>query len=498
MYTEEQVSFVNSMWGKDNRLATKTAKVKERDFPDLWDSLFTSTGVPKEDHKTALYMVKNGVHGFPNCKVCNKQISEVRHSTYGFEETCSRSCAAKSGAALQKQEFLDGKRQYASTNQDPEVKKRKSEALERRYGIAGATSPFSIPSVRKDAVEAIIETNMKRYGVHTTLLVPSVRAKIVEAYSNSPVVFVNRSNPEKDLGDFLIDLGYTIKTNDRTVLVDQLELDILIPDKNVAVEINGAYYHSHLPSKSNEKYKTNTGRETNRINRLSHWEKYNGCLSKGIQLLQFTDLQIQDVRTAPIVKSMILAKLGHPRSKLGARECEVCIPSADEVFSFYEANHIQGATRAGIHFGLTYANELVSCASFIPSGNISERYELVRYASKIDLVVSGGFGRLLKAFSLEYNPSSIQTFLDLQYGWERSNIYLPNDFTEEARIQIDYKKFYKNNLVNKRNLRKDALEKLGAVGETESEMDESLGIKRFWDCGKIRYVKTYTKETACH
>ena len=48
---------------------------------------------------------------------------------------------------------------------------------------------------------------------------------------------------EQEIADFLLSLSVQIKRNDRQI-IKPLELDIVIPEKKIAIEFNGDYWHS--------------------------------------------------------------------------------------------------------------------------------------------------------------------------------------------------------------------------------------------------------------
>ena len=78
------------------------------------------------------------------------------------------------------------------------------------------------------------------------------------------------SHNEIEIGDYIASIigEKNIIRNDRTVL-DGNELDIYIPNKNIAFEFDGLYWHSEI-KKTDKKY---------------HLNKTDMCLSKGIQLI---------------------------------------------------------------------------------------------------------------------------------------------------------------------------------------------------------------------
>jgi len=81
------------------------------------------------------------------------------------------------------------------------------------------------------------------------------------------------SKGEKELSEWLKSLGLTIEENNRTIL-DGKELDIYIPEKNIAIEFNGIYWHSELNGKG----------------RNYHLDKTTICSEKDIQLIHLFDV----------------------------------------------------------------------------------------------------------------------------------------------------------------------------------------------------------------
>jgi len=68
------------------------------------------------------------------------------------------------------------------------------------------------------------------------------------------------SKQERELQDYIESLGYNIIRNDRTEIINpltghNLELDIWIPDKNKAIEYNGAYWHDKSEQIKRDKIK---------------------------------------------------------------------------------------------------------------------------------------------------------------------------------------------------------------------------------------------------
>lgn len=109
-------------------------------------------------------------------------------------------------------------------------------------------------------------------------------------------------------------------TNDRSILGGK-ELDIYIPDRNIAIECNGIYWHS-LKSKT------------------YHYDKWKACQEKSIQLITVWEDQI--INKPEIVRSLVLSKLGIYKERIQARKCIVRNVTSKEVSEFLITNHLQG------------------------------------------------------------------------------------------------------------------------------------------------------------
>ncbi len=122
-----------------------------------------------------------------------------------------------------------------------------------------------------------------------------------------------------------------------------------------------------------------------------------------------------------LVIARILALTGS-RLRIHARATEgkrIDKPTAD---SFLNKNHLQRSVSAYYKFGLYHKTELVAVATFSKSrimqdGVVPYRsYELIRFASKTGVTVTGGLGKLLTLFIQEVNPAHIMTYTDRDWG----------------------------------------------------------------------------------
>lgn len=298
-------------------------------------------------------------------------------------------------------------------------------------------------------------------------------AKNPNDYDRSP----NRvSKAHQEIVDF-IKTFYSgeIRINDRTTV--GTELDIYIPEHKYAIEYNGLFYHND-----------NNGEEGGK-NKYYHLNKTIKCEMNEIFLFHIWE----DIwKLSPeIVKSMIRNKMGFIERKLFARKCKIIkIPSYARI-SFFRDNHIQGEDAASQAYGLVCDDELVACMSFSKSRfNNNYKWELVRYANKINTIVVGGFSRLLKYFR-KNNQGSIISYSDRCYA--SGDIYKNNGFellkiSNPDYMYVDYTYSIR---FSKRMFRKKNIQKkydLDMSKLTENEAMKLLGFKKIWNCGTISWI----------
>ena len=273
----------------------------------------------------------------------------------------------------------------------------------------------------------------EKHGNYSLTIEQVIRGQIYHQCS------VTLSKGEDELREFINSLG--IKTEKYRY---KYEIDIFLPDYNIGFEYNGLYWHSEIHKHKNY-----------------HKEKYEHFKSKGIQVYHVWEDDWNNKKE--IVKSMIRNRLGLISDKVYARKCIISYVDNKMANSFMDDNHIQGSRGATISLGLYYKNNLVSVMQFIKNGDI---WELSRFASKLNVLVIGGFSKLLRYFEKTHNPNIIVSFSDNCYS--NGGVY-KKFFKLDKHLPPDYKYLYKNKLHHKFKFRKPTLKKMGGVGKTEHE-----------------------------
>ena len=289
----------------------------------------------------------------------------------------------------------------------------------------------------------------------------------------------NASLAETELLDYIKSIyDGEIETGDRSI-ISPLELDIVIPDKHIAIEFNGVFWHSDFNPRMCKTY---------------HRDKSLKCRDKGYQLLHIWEDDWYNRKD--IIKDYIKSKLGLCSKRIYARKCHVREIDAHTARLFVDSNHIQGYSNATYKIGLFYDDVLVSVMlvgklrDMMGSKPKDGHYEIYRVVSREDTEVVGGFSKMLKYFERTYNPECIITYGDLCYTL--GNVYLKCGFTDEGLSSPCYSWQINGVRYHRSNFMKCKLEECRKDPSlTEDQAMRSRHAYKVWDAGKIKFVKHY-------
>ena len=289
----------------------------------------------------------------------------------------------------------------------------------------------------------------------------------------NPMFGKSVSSHEKELYKFIKSVydGEIIK-KDRKILGGK-ELDIVLPEKKLAIEFNGIYYHNELF-----------------IDKDYHLNKTLAANKNGYSLIHI--FEDEWVYNKDICKSIISSKLGYS-NKIYARKCIIKEITNKDYKKFIDDNHIQGYIAAKIKIGLFYNEELVSVMSFgsmrtsLGSKNKEDEYELLRLCNKLGYTVTGGSDKMFKFFIKTYNPLKVTTYSDIR--WFNGNVYKNMGFTYIESSKPNYWYIIKNIRKHRFGFRKDILIKEGYdKNKTERSIMMDREIYRIYDCGNMKYI----------
>lgn len=284
---------------------------------------------------------------------------------------------------------------------------------------------------------------------------------------------IGPSKPQLEIHEFLSQ--YTEARLEHRFEGSTKRYDIFLPEKNLAVEYNGLYWHSSRTQK----------RDTKEL------EKHTHSLRHGVRtIIVFQD----EWKYQPhIIKNVLLSSLGLlPR--IFARKCRVQQLETADVQNFYMDTHVQGPPRTHTHFGLLHGDDLVACMSFgmLRSSRYNtdpRHWELTRYASTHTVV--GGASKLLKAFSSLGVADRLTSYSDVRMF--SGKMYEKIGFTRVHQTRPDY--YYTKSSVGGFRLHKSKFQKKHLMKlfpgcdltKTEKEICEENGYFQVYDCGKIRW-----------
>ena len=291
--------------------------------------------------------------------------------------------------------------------------------------------------------------------------------EIIE-YSKSTHTNNYTSNKEKELANFIKSLGVPIIENDSSTVSNRngrhFELDIYVPEKQVAYDFDGIYWHSTLFK--DKKY---------------HQRKTNYCQEDGIRLIHvFEDLWDNKKE---IYKSIIKSSLNIYDRRIYARDCEFCKLSTKEYKDFLDNNHLFGAVNSTHRYGLKYNNELVQVVGFGKSRFKDKEMELHRMCSLLNTQIVGGFSKLIK----HSNIKNFISYVDL--ATYNGQGYVSLGFTVIGKTEPGY--FYCKDGIryNRLNFQKHKLkDKLDIYDNNLSESDNMLnnGYLKIYDAGNLK------------
>ena len=281
---------------------------------------------------------------------------------------------------------------------------------------------------------------------------------------------------QKQLMQFVENISNIQLVKNSRQIIKPYQLDVYIPQKNIAIQFDGTYWHSDQ-KKPND----------------YHLMKTQLCKEKGIQLIHV--FQDQWLYKQDIVKDRIKNILGIYDNRIFARKCIIKQISSNICNQFLDVNHIQGHDNSKIRLGLFYNEELISVMTFSkPRFNRNYEYELVRFASKLGCQVIGGASKLLKYFQRKYQPKNIITYADRRYS--NGKLYYALGFEFLNNSEPNYWWCKNNYKYTRYQCQKHKLKQLLGQDKFNPQLSEFQnmylnGYNKLYDCGNMVFIKQY-------
>jgi hypothetical protein len=374
---------------------------------------------------------------------------------------------------------------YGVTNvfQNEDIKQKIKKIHEEKYnGRLYSQQHMSDDTIYKlnnyDYCKSICDDKTKTFSQYSYELgvTPTTLLKYIRNFEDLNIERKPISILEICIGEMLDKNSISYLSNNRNIISS--ELDIYMPDKKVAIEINGLYWHS----------------ETVNPNNKHILDKYTECKNNGIHLLTFFEHEITE--KYEIVESMILNKMGKSK-KVYARKLNIVKLTNSEKNIFFSKNHISGDSASSINYGLCDETGIIFAAiSFSKSRfSKSEDYEIVRFANLLNHTVIGGFSKLFKYSVNNHKINSCVSYADKRFSYS-GNVYEMNNFRFAQHtspsyfyFKSDWKETYK--FLSRYQAQKHKLHKILPIFCNELSEYENMknnGWHRIWDCGNYKFV----------
>ena len=297
-------------------------------------------------------------------------------------------------------------------------------------------------------------------------------------YELGSIISVNyQSRAEHDIAEYIKTIVGDVTVHNRCI-IPSCELDIYIPSKRLAIEINGNYWHS-------SKYK----------NSNYHQNKSLESLSRDIRLIHIFEYEWSN----PITRQKILGLLNEAVGAVKIYDDKLISIkeiSIKQAIKFEEENHIHGKANADINLGLfsKQTDEILGIMSFAKPAMSSDskyQYELVRMGYKLGTMVYKGMAKLFRYFLDKYNPNSIIAYCD--FAKYTGKMYSELGFKICKDIKLTNPDYvwvlkYGSEIIRVPNLKQILLKfGLGTPDMTEDEIMEALKYNKIYDSGNLRF-----------
>jgi hypothetical protein len=172
------------------------------------------------------------------------------------------------------------------------------------------------------------------------------------------------------------------------------ELDVWIPEYNLAIEYDGEYWHN-----------------SDKVGERGLLEKTEKCEKLGIELLHVFETEWESDST--IIKSIISSKINKFDRKIYARKCKILEVPTLNYLRFMDENYLGDWGYGGRIVGLYLNDELLSIMSVV---NRDDHLLIDRYCSKLNTQVIGGFSKMLKSVVKKHTPEKLRAIVDRRYS----------------------------------------------------------------------------------
>ena len=287
------------------------------------------------------------------------------------------------------------------------------------------------------------------------------------------VMKITENSYEKKILDILdqFSISYIRRTRD---IISPYELDIYLPDRNLAIEVGSAYWHG-------ERYNKQPS---------YHFNKWQQCKQRGIDLFQWFDEDIHS--NWHLTSSRLLRAIGVGSQVIGARQLLIGTCTIEEERCFLEKWHAKGFTS---HRNYTVAarwqDDIVALLTINARNNVAV---IERWATDVTKSWPGAFSRCLSHWIQHTDfTGDINSWCDNRLG--NGRVYMSAGFNEIRVSRPGYWYVRNDGLENRQRYQKHKLQAMFNLTDddmllSESEIMRSKGYDRLWDAGHTLWRKT--------
>ena len=285
------------------------------------------------------------------------------------------------------------------------------------------------------------------------------------------------SMAENELYNYIKSIYPTEPIRNSKDIIPPYELDLYYPEKQVAIEFNGSYWHS-------DKFKQ----------KQYHFNKFKLCKDKNIRLISIFEHDWYNNRS--YIES-ILQHIFVKQEIIYARKCYISNIDYKTKSEFINKYHFYKDSQSStISYGLYYNNELISVMSF---GKLrgqnklhssTTHYELTRFVTKKNITIIGGASKLFRHFIKDYNPEYVLCYSDNDFFNGETYNKLGFKLKSLGEQSINYQWIKKTNVLSRyqcmpfKLLQKYPEYKyINIKGSVEDYIMRDLGYRKIYRCG---------------
>lgn len=442
-------------------------KIKETNLKNFGVTHYSKTDEFKSQVKKS-NLEKYGVDSYSKTNDYKNKIKETLTSRYGVDNYSKTSEYKEKVKSTNLEKY--GVDHYSKTEEFKGLVKKNRESLTLLRYDKLVGDEHEVISYTDNKFTLYHKVCQREFTIGRDTLYSRINIDICLCTQCYPIDF-HQSYMEIEIQDFLNTLNLSYEVKNKKIL-NGLELDVFLPEYNLAIEMNGVYWHSEIYMEKDY-----------------HLKKTLLCRDQNIQLLHIWEDDWKYKRN--IVKSIIMNRLGIIKNKIFARKCSLNIVSSKESRLFLDQNHIQGYSPSQLKLGLYYEGELVSLMTFgWRFTNGKREYELIRFCNKVETNIIGGASKLFSHFLLNNDIEEVISYADISLF--DGNLYKQLKFNKISLSSPNY--FWVVNGIRRHRFNYNK-KKLISEGfdpkKSEVEIMHQRGYYRVFSCGQEKW--TYTK-----